>query len=97
MGLTQIQSNVSSFIQPSIGEVVSVIVDPGLNWIKVGGKIHIHSGGIYKVISRSGFVTEIKLETATITPGQTVLADLIYPINNEDSTATFWGAGGKEW
>lgn len=97
MGLTQIQSNVSSFLQPSLGEVVSVIVDPGLDWIKVGGKVHIHNGGIYKVISLVGFICELQLETATTLTGEVVLADLIHPINNQDSTATFWGGDGKEW
>ncbi len=98
MGLTQIQSNASSFIQPSIGGIVTIIIDPGIDWIKVNSRVHIHNGGIYKVISLVGFVAEIELETATTLPGQTVLAELMQPINNSDSTATFWGGeNGKEW
>lgn len=100
MGLTQIQSNTSSsFVQPRLGGVVAVIIDAGIDWLKVGGYVHIQGGGVYKIESIVGFVVDLTLETATAAEGEVVQADLIYPINRgEDGISTTWGGtNGKEW
>lgn len=100
MGLTQIQSNTSSsFVQPHLGGVVAVIIDVGIDWLKVGSYVHIQGGGVYKIESITGFVVDLILETANAAEGETVFADLIYPINRgEDGISTTWGGtNGKEW
>lgn len=96
MGLTRIQSNTSSFIQPGLGGHVNAIVDPGIDWFKVGMQVHIPEGGIYEIVNISGFVFELKLMTAVAAEGQAVDVDIIHPINDH-SAATSWGGDGKEW
>lgn len=97
MGLTRINSNSSSFIQPALGGFVSIITDPGIDWLKVGGTVHIPEGGIYKIMNISGFVHQLKLETAIAAQGQTVEVNIIHPVSDQ-SAATVWGGDyGKEW
>lgn len=97
MGLTRVQSNTgSSYIQPNIGEVVDVVMDPMINWINAGAKIHIDGGGIYKVISKIAFAYQLQLLSPVALSGQLVSIGLVYPIE-EQSSSTFWGDNGKEW
>lgn len=96
MAITRIKSNSSEFLQPNLGEIVSVVLDPGIDWLRIGGTIHIPEAGIYKIINKSGFVYQLKLKTAIIAPGEDVKANIIYPVN-DDNAATAWGGNGKEW
>lgn len=100
MGLTQIKSNTSSsFIQPHLGGLVTVVVDAGIDWLKAGISVHIPSGGIYKIESIIGFLVELRLETAVADEGQIVQVDLLFPIGKTDEgVSTTWGGeNGKEW
>lgn len=80
-----------------LGGHVSIILDPGIDWLKVGVNVHIPEGGVYEIINISGFVYELKLKTAVAVQGQTVQTTVVYPVGDQ-SAATKWGGDyGKEW
>lgn len=97
MALTRIKSNTSSFLQPSLGEVVTIVLDPGIDWLKVGFRVHIPNGGVYQILNRSGFVYELKLLTAIALPGQVVIASIVHPVDTDSETTKWGGERGKEW
>lgn len=98
MGLTRVKSKtVSTFIQPNLEGTVTIVSDTGIDWLRVGQTIQIPDGGIYEIMSNSGFTWNIKLKTAIALPGQTVSANVLYPVS-DTSAATKWGGpNGKEW
>ena len=97
MGLTQIKSNSQSFVQPVLEGVVNVILDPMIDWIRVGQLVHIVDGGIYYVQSKSGFTYQVKLQTAAVPPGSTINITLVHPVGEKDGSAEWGGQNGKEW
>ncbi|MBW7838441.1 MAG: hypothetical protein H3C36_02130 [Chitinophagaceae bacterium] len=98
MAITRITSNASTFIQPEVGSVVNIVSDPMLDWLRVNQKVYVEGGGVYEVISETGFTYELKLLTAVALSGTTVIAELIYPVNEQGSGETLWGGtNGKEW
>lgn len=97
MAITRIKSNASSFIQPPLGSSAAVVLDPGIDWIKTGILVHIPDGGVYKIESISGFVHQLKLETAIAAPGEIVRAALIFPVSEKGGETKWGGENGKEW
>lgn len=98
MALTRINTEIAgSFLQPVLGGTVNIIADPGIDWLKVGMTVQIPNGGIYEIMSNSGFVYNLKLETAIALPGQVVSANVIYPVSDNNAATMWGGANGKEW
>lgn len=94
MGLTRIKSNTQSFLQPQLGQTVNVVIDPSIDWLRLGQTVHIPEGGIYTIEAQTGFIYTLKLQTAIAVPGTSVTANVIYPISDAGSELA-WGA--KEW
>lgn len=97
MGLTRIKTGASTFIQPDINGAVSVIIDPGIDWIKEGDTVHIKDGGLYLIQSVNGFIHHLVLQTAIKEPGQLVRANVIMPVSSQNQATVWGGISGKEW
>lgn len=96
MAVTRIRSKVvSSFIQPNLGEIVSVIINTDINWLQIGVSVYIVSGGVYEIVSVTGNVYNLKLLTSEAGVGSEVEAKILYPVDPQDSGDYNWGI--KEW
>ena len=87
MAITNIHSGQSyvNFLQPKVGEEVSIRIDIQIAWINEGYYVHIPNGGIYKVISAVVFNYTLKLIKDYREEGAVISADVIHPVPIEVS------------
>lgn len=90
-----ISRSVSTFIQPPLEGVVSVIMHTQIDWLRIGVWVYIPNAGVYEVVTITANVYTLKLKTAEAQPGTSVAANITYPVNKNEETAYNWGT--REW
>lgn len=87
MAITNIHSGQSyiSFLQPKVGEEVSIRIDIQIAWINEGYYVHIPNAGIYEVVSAVVFNYTLKLIKDYREEGAVISADVIHPVPIEVS------------
>lgn len=92
MARTKIRNKTAStFIQPNVGEEVTVGYSEGVDFVRVGQLIEILNSGIFKVIDRNADQTLLlELRKSYKAAGEEVTPDVV--LHSEPVT---WG--GKEW
>lgn len=95
MAITRIKTGTSSFVQPALEGTVTIIADPGIDWLRPDAFVHIPGGGIYEIVSISVYAVLLRLKTLEAPQGSTVTASVIYPVNHNADNQYSWGA--KEW
>lgn len=82
MAITNIHTGQSyvNFLQPKVGEEITIRIDIQIAWINDGYYVHIPNGGIYEVVSAVVFNYTLKLIKDYREEGAIVSADVIHPV-----------------
>lgn len=78
---TRINIVTPAFVQPAVGATVTVVMDAGIAWLLPDVMLKVEGGGIYKLVSRSGYNYVLQLKKGVLPEGYTVLSSMCYPVS----------------